>query len=117
MEKSKSSPSLSTTAPNPTATSNETQVSKDKGKSDVLPTSQPNPYTKPFPLKCFKCQQPGHRSNECPLRRQVGLLGGNDHNDDYYSECGDEFAEAELVLGDDGDSVVCILQKLLFAPK
>lgn len=36
MEKSKSSPSLSTTVPNPIATSNETQVSKDKGKGDVL---------------------------------------------------------------------------------
>lgn len=90
---------------------------KDRGKGAVLPTSQPNPYTKPFPPKCFKCQQPGHCSNECPLRLQVGLLGGNDPNGDYYSECRDAFAEAELVPSDDGDPVVCILQKLLFAPK
>ena len=66
---------------------------------------------------CFKCQQPGHRSNECPLRHQVGIVGDNEASGDSYSECGDEFAEAELVPSDYGDPIVCILQKLFFAPK
>ena len=27
----------------------------DKGKRAVPPVPQPNPYAKPFPLKCLKC--------------------------------------------------------------
>ena len=44
-------------------------------------------------------------------------MGDNEASGDSYSECGDEFAEAELVPSDNGDPIVCILQKLLFAPK
>ncbi|KAK9126262.1 hypothetical protein Scep_015108 [Stephania cephalantha] len=29
-------------------------------------TQPPNPYSHPMGSKCFRCNQPGHRSNECP---------------------------------------------------
>ena len=32
-----------------------------------------NPYARTTPAKCFKCNQPGHRSSDCPLKRAVHL--------------------------------------------
>lgn len=36
-----------------------------------LPPPKNNPYTKPAPVKCFKCLQPGHRSSNCPQGKSV----------------------------------------------
>jgi hypothetical protein len=33
-----------------------------------------NPYVKPGLDKCFWCNQPGHRSNQCPKRQMVNLV-------------------------------------------
>ena len=35
-----------------------------------------NPYTRPAPIKYFKCNQPGHRSSDYPLRKIVHLVEG-----------------------------------------
>ena len=32
-----------------------------------------NPYTKPEVGKYYRCGEPGHKSNECPKRRQVNM--------------------------------------------
>ena len=32
-----------------------------------------NPYARPAPAKCFKCNQPGHRSSDCLLMKAVHL--------------------------------------------
>ena len=32
-----------------------------------------NPYARPTPIKCFKCNQMGYRSNDCPLKKAVHL--------------------------------------------
>ena len=35
---------------------------------------QSNPYAKPILGKCYRCNQPGHRSNECSNRKSVNLV-------------------------------------------
>ena len=32
-----------------------------------------NPYARPITNKCYKCNQPGHRLNECPQRKMVNM--------------------------------------------
>jgi hypothetical protein len=36
--------------------------------------SSSNPYAKPILGKCFRCGQPGHRSNECPNRNPINIV-------------------------------------------
>ena len=33
-----------------------------------------NPYTRPTPVKCFKCKLSGHRSSDYPLRKAIHLV-------------------------------------------
>ncbi|XP_052198314.1 protein FAR1-RELATED SEQUENCE 5-like [Diospyros lotus] len=55
-----------------------------------------NPYAKPILGKCFKCNQPGHRSSDCPRRKAVNIVErekeeeefcyGPDGEDEQYEE-------------------------------
>ena len=59
---------------------------KAEGKKHVEPRGmqkQNNPYSKPILDKCYHCNQPGHRSNECPSRRSVNIV----HRDDEGEVC------------------------------
>ena len=40
-----------------------------------------NPYARPAPIKCFKCNQPDHRSNDCPFRKAVHLAKREEDDD------------------------------------
>ncbi|XP_020692917.1 uncharacterized protein LOC110107098 [Dendrobium catenatum] len=75
-----------------------------------------NPYAKPTNLKCFRCFQPGHKSNECPTRPQIQIVEG-DNNEAV--ERSPEITEDvfEELMPDDGEAVVCILERLLLAPR
>lgn len=33
-----------------------------------------NPYARPYVGKCFRCNQQGHKSNECPTRKTINVL-------------------------------------------
>ena len=40
-------------------------VEAGKGNTSV-PTKNYNPYVRPVGVKCYKCEEVGRRSNECP---------------------------------------------------
>ncbi|XP_020702760.1 uncharacterized protein LOC110114275, partial [Dendrobium catenatum] len=62
------------------------------------------------------CFQQGHKSNECPTRPQLHIIEAED--EDAIDEA-DEVLENTLedVGGDEGEPLVCVIQKLLFAPR
>jgi hypothetical protein len=61
----------------------------------TIPASN-NPYAKPRPKKCFRCNQPGHRSNQCPKRQTINLIETRgDTEDEEDHETGDDMLEYE----------------------
>ncbi|XP_020698415.2 uncharacterized protein LOC110111061 [Dendrobium catenatum] len=98
----------------PTATpsrSNEVRANqKFKG------AAKDNPYVKPTTIKCFRCFQQGHKSNECPTRPQLQLLEAEDEADGSEPE-EEQTVPLEDVGGDEGEPLVCVLQKLLLSPR
>ncbi|XP_024031026.1 uncharacterized protein LOC112094434 [Morus notabilis] len=88
--------------------------------AEKLPSIQnkPNPCARPFLGRCLRCNQPGHKSNECPQHRQVNLVG--DGGEEDYDACGVEEGErdeTELVERGEGERVSYVIQKLLLAPR
>jgi len=81
-----------------------------------------NPYTKPILSKCFRCGQPGHRSNESPNRPPVNMVESAEGvlQEDSIGTEEDEFDDyegGEFTEGDKGEFVNCIVQRVLLTPK
>ncbi|KAI0529651.1 hypothetical protein KFK09_002205 [Dendrobium nobile] len=74
-----------------------------------------NPYAKPSSLKCFRCFQPGHKSNECPQRQQLQLMENEDGEGSNNPNEGDS-PYVEDVDGDDGNHIIYVVEKLLITP-
>nr|GME07556.1 Zinc finger, CCHC-type [Ipomoea batatas] len=72
--------------------------------------SMSNPYARPMTGKCFKCGEPGHRSNECRARKAVNLVDGRteEGGDEEYIE--EDFEVAE----ENGEHVSFVVRRLLY---
>lgn len=53
----------------PTVMKNMGDSSKQQEKLEKPAGKSSNPYARANPIRCYKCNQQGHRSNECPLRK------------------------------------------------
>ncbi|XP_059428546.1 uncharacterized protein LOC132162315 [Corylus avellana] len=107
----------------PTLTPSQPVTSTGKGaRSSSSTPRQPanNPYARPSLDKCFQCNQPGHRSHQCPRRQMVNLiepeLEEGFKNGDIDTP---EDEEKELADADEGIplSRSLVIQRLLLTPR
>ncbi|XP_019168246.1 PREDICTED: uncharacterized protein LOC109163967 [Ipomoea nil] len=73
-------------------------------------SAAPNPYAKPMTGKCFKCGEPGHRSNECRARRSVNLVAENTDDLTEGEDCNENIEIAE----EDGEHVSFFIKRILY---
>ncbi|KAI0514154.1 hypothetical protein KFK09_010188 [Dendrobium nobile] len=74
-----------------------------------------NPYARPSSIKCFRCFQMGHKSNECPNRAQLQLA--TIEGDEISGDNEEQDPELEEVVPDDGEPLICVMEKMLLAPR
>ena len=75
-----------------------------------------DPYARPIPEKCFKCNQLGHRSSDCPLRKAVNLINREDDDEAVYCEPdGDD--DEDLFGGEEDDGQNYVVRRMMLAPK
>ncbi|XP_031402603.1 uncharacterized protein LOC116212173 [Punica granatum] len=89
---------------------------KSAGKKLVTETGisrNQNSHAKQFTAKCFKCNQPGHRSSDCPWRKAIALVEHEEDVEDVF--CDPE--EEEEHNGEDDYEQTYMVRKLMLAPK
>jgi hypothetical protein len=61
-------------------------------------------------IKCYKCGEDGHVSSNCPLRKFVNTAIHDGEEDEEYES---EEIEGQDVCEEEGEEVVCVIQRLL----
>ena len=93
----------------------EKSVAVEGGKGNpYVPTKNSNLYVRPFGVKCYRCGDVGHRSNECPKWKAVNVV-----------EKDDDVVESEVCGHDGGDDYeeyeqedyTCMVRKLMLSHK
>ncbi|PKI63420.1 hypothetical protein CRG98_016087 [Punica granatum] len=75
-----------------------------------------NSLAKQFTAKCFKCNQPGHRSSDCPRRKAIALVEHEEDVEDVFYDPEKEEEEEES-SGDDDYEQTYMVRKSMLAPK
>ncbi|KAG6764346.1 hypothetical protein POTOM_031812 [Populus tomentosa] len=89
----------------------------------VPPEAPRNLYARPNSDKCYRCGQPGHRSNQCPRRSTVNLIGPGEETNLTAEEEEDETTytcdDNEIIKGDEEEllSRSLVVRRLFLAPK
>ena len=68
-------------------------------------------------MKCYRCGQPGHRSNECPARKPVNFVDAEEEEDFEDEGNMDEFLEGAEIAEEQGEPVNCVIQQVMCATK
>jgi len=119
-------PTTSTTQPSFSNTIRGTNSSgaPTKPANTIPPEVTPrNLYARPGSDKCYRCGQPGHRSNQCPRRSIVNLIEPEEECpfdiEKEDNEAAYTYEEEEVTGGDEGEllSRSLVVQRLLLAPK
>jgi hypothetical protein len=99
-------PMAPTTTPSQPMTSTRKGVTSSSNvtrKSVTIPPSN-NPYIRHGPKNCFKCNQPRHRSHQCPRRKMVNLIKAETSKgeDGAIGDKPTRYEQVELVDADEG---------------
>nr|GMD29224.1 transposon Ty3-I Gag-Pol polyprotein [Ipomoea batatas] len=93
------------------AVGNNSKFQRKKGGEISSKGIVPNPYARPMTGKCFKCGEPGHRSNECRATKYVNMV----EEQDEFDEEGD-INEGEVEVAEEvGEHLNCVVQRLLYS--
>ena len=92
------------------------------GKSKVVESKEtPKPanhYDQSEPMKCFKCNQSGHRSSNCPLRKVVHLAEREEEDvNEVCCEPDGHGDDEEVYEEDDDEGQNYVVRKLILTPK
>ena len=91
------------------------------GKQKVVETKEApkaaNPYARPTPVKCFKYNQPNHRSSDCPLKRAVHLVKRDDKDANEVCCETDGYRKEEEDYEDDDEGHNYVVKTLILTPK
>ncbi|GKU96547.1 hypothetical protein SLEP1_g9771 [Rubroshorea leprosula] len=81
-------------------------------EAEAYKVSNSNLYARPINGKCYKCNQPGHRSSDCPLHKKVALIGqGDDVNEVLYDPNDDGDYE------EDEHGQTYVIRRTMLSPK
>ncbi|PKI66846.1 hypothetical protein CRG98_012852 [Punica granatum] len=74
-----------------------------------------NSFKQQSDLKCYKCNQPGHRSSDCPRRKTLAIVEAEDDVEDVLCDPDDE--QDMGVYDEDDYSQALVIRKLMLASK